>query len=357
MFVFKNKKKSSAKENSKNRVLGDTKPTLEDTKPTLEKTNNIYQSANRFGVKPEYFDYNKIELNKFLTNDEEYRKKVKDDDRYCSKKYSQELENVNCCIRKRYASDLNAFNDINIAINNSIEANSFASISSAKNSFFNSVDAAIDLEQKEKRIRQFYQKHPEHKYSDHLGLFPSDYDFISNNIRNQAYKINEQTKKMLLEQKTKILSLDNINDSMINSNIVSNYDTNFVHDTKSRYDFDVDKYNKHVGKVTPEFLMERSYLRTLGTTQMMNEQVDSNIKINDYNLRKIEERQNALKYQGRLKTDVPDVFEFMKEQEMKQIQKEIDNKNIDVIDLDNLTPYNIIKPDMRIRKSEKRNIL
>ena len=35
MFVFKNKKKSSDKENSKNRLLVDTKPTLEDTKKKL----------------------------------------------------------------------------------------------------------------------------------------------------------------------------------------------------------------------------------------------------------------------------------------------------------------------------------
>lgn len=350
MFGFKNKK------NASDRVRFDKKHKSSNVDDT-PKCNHIYQASTKYGVKPEYFDYNKIELNKFLTNDKEYRNKLKDDNKYCSKKYNKELQNVNCCFRNRYASDLNAFDDINVNINNSIEANSFSSLSSARNSFLNSVDTSLELKEKEKRIKQFYKKYPEHKYSDDLGLFPSDYEFIANDFKNQAYKINEKTKKMLLNQKTKVLSIDDINDSLINTNLIRNYDTKFVIDTKDRHEFNIQQFKKLSDKVTPELLMERNYMRTLGTAKMINDQIKSNVAINNYNLGEIDNSEKMINLQGRLKTDVPDVFEFMKEQEMKNIEKQIQNKQIDVIDLDSLTPYNVIKPDIRIRRSEKRNII
>ena len=62
-------------------------------KTTNIKTNNefydrngpVYQAAEHYSVKPEYFNYDKIQLNKFLTDDETYRNKLSRDNKICDK--------------------------------------------------------------------------------------------------------------------------------------------------------------------------------------------------------------------------------------------------------------------------------
>ena len=345
MFGFRSKKK----ENNEAK-----KPIIIEPENSTSNTGRIYQSAEKYGVKPEYFDYDKIELNPFLTGDNEYRNQLKQDDKFCSRKYGSVIQNDNCCMRKRFLSDLNAFDEINTDISNGIDANSFSSLSNARRTFYNSVDRNVADAKKQKEIQKFFRDHPEHLNSDHRGLFPEDYNNITNNFRRQAEILSKRTREMLLNEKTKVLTLDNIHDEDINTNLVRNRDTRFIIDVKDRHAINMKEYQKSIERTSPKMLMNRNYMRTLGTSRMINDQLIGNTPINEYNFDTVKRTEQLLSGQLRLKPEVPDVFEFMQKQEdLRKTQEEKDN----TIDLDKLTPYNIVKPDIRIRKSEKRNII
>ncbi len=326
-------------------------------KTTNIKTNNefydrngpVYQAAEHYSVKPEYFNYDKIQLNKFLTDDETYRNKLSRDNKICDK-FENWVCNDNCCCEQRYISDMQAMNEIN----NKLEMESFLSLEHARKAYNENQKFFINYDgtwlsqvrkprDNNEKIFSFFSLQKKKYAEDNQGLTDEDYANISKNLREQAYAISNKTKRMLLDQKTKILDLESLRDHHINSNIESGkYKKRVIYQEKDFF-WNLRK-NPYAG-VDQKVLAEHNYNNLIKKVDDWNNEFQKNIPINQYNINAINAGQNYLDQQARLQ-EPESIVDIARGQKTAS----------DTIDLDKLTPYNVVKPNIRINKNNKRNI-
>ncbi len=343
MFGFKKNKKTTQ---------------IKNNNEFYDRNGPVYQSTDHYGVKPEYFDYDKIQLNKFLTDDETYRNKIAWDNSVCDKFGNRKCKGT-CCYEKRYISDMNAMNEINNDIENKLELESFSALAHARKAYDENKKDFINYdgthlghfqkpEDRGEKISSFFSLQKTKPMVDKYGLCEEDYQNISKNIADQAYAISNETRRMLLDQKTKVLNLDDLRDHHINSNIEAQpYQNNKIYQEKDFFW----KLRKNPDAGTdPKIIAQHSFDNLIRETNNLNQKLQKNISTNEYNINAINNYQDYINQHSRLK-EPESIIDIAREQVMNESKQANDT-----IDLDKLTPYNVVKPNIRVNKNNKRNI-
>lgn len=200
MGLFSKKNKNQPKQDIKN---NNTKE-FSSANKNPSQGNVVSQQDTPFDVEPNFFNYEKVKLNHFLTDDKEYNKKKLIDD--CPRGNANYL-NISqdyVDIMKRFNKDEAAFAEIY----NNMNINKIHTENGIKTTRDNAIYNLVHLD--DDNIRRPVRTRPIDK---------EFYKRVGEKLDQDSKYISEKTSAFLKEMHTKILDLNHINEFSINRNI------------------------------------------------------------------------------------------------------------------------------------------